>query len=69
MSISGANLFGNLLFSCIGFSAFIYGKKKASFKLMAIGILLMAFPYFITKTIILYAVGVLLTAFLFIFRD
>jgi len=67
MSISGASLFGGVVFGGIGFAAFIYGKKQASPKPMVIGILLMAFPYFISNAMILFAVGGLLTAALFIF--
>ena len=64
-----ANLFGSLIFGSIGFGAFLYGKKQASFKLMIIGILLMAFPYFVPSVIALYAIGILLTVALFVFRD
>ena len=67
--MSTANLFAGVLFGGIGVAAFLYGKKQASFKPMIIGGVLMAFPYFIANTIALYAVGALLTAALFIFRD
>ena len=67
--MSAANLFAGVLFGAIGFAAFLYGKNQASFKLMIIGGVLMAFPYFIADTFALYAVGVLLTTALFIFRD
>lgn len=64
-----ANLIGGFLFGSIGFVAFVYGKKQASWKPMLIGGLLLAYPYFVSNTIALYAVGVILTAALFIFRD
>ena len=67
--MSSTNLIGGIIFGSIGFAAFIYGKKQASFKPMIIGITLMAYPYFIPNTIAMYAVGVLLAAALFVFRD
>ncbi len=63
------NLFGGIIFGGIGFAAFIYGKKQASAKPMILGITLMAYPYFIRNTMAMYAVGILLTVALFIFRD
>ena len=64
--MSTATLLGGLIFGSIGTAAFIYGKKQASGKAMVVGILLVAFPYFVPNPIALFAVGVLLTAALFI---
>jgi len=64
-----ANLFGNLLFSCIGLGAFLYGKKQTSWKAMAIGVALMAYPYFVPSTAAMYLCGAALTVALFVFRD
>lgn len=64
-----ANLFGGIIFGSIGFAAFIYGKKQASFRPMVLGISLMAYPYFIPNTTAMYVIGILLTAALFVFRD
>ena len=68
-SMSFANIIGGILFGSIGFIAFIYGKKMSEFRTMGLGALLVVFPYLVTNTIALYAIGVLLTASLFIFRD
>ncbi len=67
--ISAVNLIGNLLFSSIGFVAFIYGKKQSLWKPMFIGLALMIFPYFISQTLALFAAGVAGTALLFLLRD
>lgn len=67
--ISAVNLIGNLLFSSIGFVAFIYGKKQSLWKPMFIGLALMIFPYFISQTLALFAAGVVGTALLFLLRD
>ena len=62
-------LVSGLLFGGIGFVAFMYGKRQASLKAMLIGVLLMVYPYFVANTLASYAIGILLTAALFIFRD
>ena len=36
---------------------------------MTIGVVLMAYPYFISDTVIMYACGLVLTVALFVFRD
>ena len=64
-----ASLFAGVIFGGIGFGAFIYGKKQSSFKCMVIGIILMAYPYFIANVFALYLIGVLLTLSLFLFPD
>ena len=62
-------LVSGLLFGGIGFVAFTYGKRQASFKAMLIGVLLMVYPYFVANMLAAFAIGILLTAALFIFRD
>jgi len=64
-----ANLFGSIVFGAIGLAAFVYGKKSGAFKPMLIGVLLMAYPYFVSETWLLYLAGAGLTAALFLFRD
>ena len=60
---------GGLIFSGIGFVAFVYGKKQALPMPMILGVLLMGYPYFISNTPLLYAIGVGLTAAVWYFRD
>ncbi len=67
--IGMANLVGNLLFSSIGFVAFVYGKKQSLWKIMFTGLGLMIFPYFIAETVAMYAAGTVGTALLFLLRD
>ena len=69
MSFTPANLLGQILFGAIGFGAFLYGKKQGAFRAMILGAALMAYPYFVPDTLILYSIGILLTLCLFIFRD
>ena len=64
-----AFLFGSFLFGAVGLAAFVYGKKLALWKPMVIGIALMAYPYFVSRAWLMYAIGVALCAALFVFRD
>ena len=62
-------LFAGLIFSSIGFVAMAYGKSQSNFKMMALGLVLMAYPYFVVNTIALYGIGVALTGAVFFVRD
>ena len=62
-------LVGDFLFSGIGLIAFMYGKGEASLRLMILGAVLMAYPYLVSDTLATYAIGIILTAGLFLFRD
>ncbi len=65
--LNTSTILASVIFGSIGLGAFIYGKKQSNFKALVIGIVLMAYPYFLTNAIALYATGVVLTAVLFIF--
>ena len=69
MTWSAANLFGHILFGAIGLAAFVYGKKQSSFKAMLLGVAIMAYPYFVAETWVLYIIGGVLTLLLFVWRD
>ena len=62
-------LMGSLLFSAIGMAASAYGKRMGLWKPIALGLVLMVYPYFVDTTWLLYGLGALLTAALFYFRD
>ncbi len=62
-------LFGMILFGGIGMGAFVYGKKSGLMKPIIIGIALMAYPYFVEGTWLIFLIGAVLTAALFFFRD
>ena len=66
VSLSIANLIGNLLFGAIGFVAFAYGKRMHVWKLMLGGLALMIFPYFVADTLLMYLIGTTATATLFL---
>ena len=67
--MSAANIIGGIIFGAVGFVAFVYGKKRASYKPLFLGLILMIYPYFIPSTLWLYIIGGLLTVALFIWRD
>ena len=69
MNMGTSNMFGGLLFGAVGLAAFMIGKKQADWKKMTVGILLMAFTYFIQNTAAVYLIGGLLTVTLFFCRD
>ena len=68
-SFSGAVIVANFLFGSVGFVAFIYGKKMHVWKTMFIGLILMGYTYFVESTLLLFGIGTVLTAALFIWRD
>ena len=68
-NLGAANLIGGLVFGSIGFVAFFYGKKMNLWKLMFVGIALMVYPYFISGTIAVYAIGIVGSASLYFLRN
>ena len=66
---SAPNLLAGLLFGSIGFVGFIYGKRRSRLKPMMIGLLLMAYPYFVENTLALCGIGLAGTAALFWLGD
>jgi hypothetical protein len=68
-NFSPSNLFAGLIFGSIGLGAFIYGKKNAFWRPMVIGIILMAYPYFLSGTLLIYLIGIVLTAALYFWRE
>ncbi|MDP2832499.1 MAG: hypothetical protein Q8Q28_04230 [Pseudomonadota bacterium] len=63
-----AYLFGLLFFGIAGFAAYRYGKKAALAKPKWIGIAMMLYPYAVSETWLLYAVGAGLCAMLYVYR-
>ena len=64
-----AYLAGVILFSVIGFAAYRYGKKTSHPHPRWIGIALMLYPYVVSETWMVYAVGAGLCAGLYWFRE
>lgn len=63
------DLIGNLIFSSIGFVAFVYGKKMAQYRTMILGLILMVYPYMVSGNLALYGIGAALTVAIFVWRE
>ena len=62
MTLDPTWLFVSLIPGGIGFVLFVYGKKQKAVVPLVCGLALMIFPYFISNTLLLVAVGVALIA-------
>lgn len=60
-----AHLLWSLLFGSIGFGYFIYGKKQSNAVIRYSGVALMVYPYFVSNTLAMVAIGV---GLMFLFR-
>jgi hypothetical protein len=63
-----SSLLWGLLFGSIGLGFFIYGKKQKTVVPLFCGLALMIFPYFVSNTILLVIVGIVLIAIPYFFR-
>ena len=66
---SAAELFAAILFSTIGFAAFVYGKKSTHVGPMVLGVALMVYPYFISELWLVYVLGCALCGALYVWRE
>jgi hypothetical protein len=57
-----SSLLWSLLFGSAGLGYFIYGRKQDALTPTVCGVALMVFPYFVSSTTLLVAIGVLLMA-------
>ena len=64
-----AYLLGAILFGIMGFAAYRYGKKAARPHPKWIGVTLMLYPYAVSETWLMYAVGLGLCVALYWFRE
>jgi hypothetical protein len=61
-SLNTSSLLWGLLFGSIGIGFFVYGKRQKAVVPLVCGLALMAFPYFVSNTILLITIGVALVA-------
>jgi hypothetical protein len=66
MDFDASTLFANVVVSAVGIGFFIYGKKQRRAPQLVTGVLLMAYPYFVTGALLTYAIAVGLVAALWI---
>jgi hypothetical protein len=68
-SFSIANIAGNVLFSGIGYVAFMYGKRTDNAGIMVKGGVLMGYSYIVSDTLWMYLIGTGLTAWVWLTRN
>ena len=66
---SPAYIFGAIVFGLIGFAAWRRGRKNGRRRTVWLGLALMLYPYVVAQTWLLYAMGIALSAAVFIDRD
>ena len=66
---SPAYIVGVILFSIVGFVAYRFGKKTSRPATKWLGVALMLYPYVVSNTWAMYAVGVALCAAAYHYRD
>jgi hypothetical protein len=60
MDMTGSSLIASLIVSSIGFVVFGYGKRLQRLPQIVIGLLLMAFPYFVPNVALMSGIAVAL---------
>jgi hypothetical protein len=60
--VNVALLLWGVLFSGIGVGFFIYGKKQGAPVPLICGLILMAYPYLVSNTLLLVGIGIVLVA-------
>jgi hypothetical protein len=63
-----STLLWGLLFGSIGLGFLIYGRKQRAVVPLVCGLALMIFPYFVSNSILLVAIGVVLIAIPYFLR-
>ncbi|HSN33275.1 MAG TPA: hypothetical protein VLU41_11375 [Ideonella sp.] len=63
---SPAYLFGAIVFGVVGWAAWRWGRKAERPRAKWIGVALMLYPYAVSRTWLLYAIGAVLCAALFL---
>ena len=66
--MSMSSLLWGLLFGSAGLGFFLYGKKQQAIVPLSCGLALMVFPYFVSNTILLVAIGIVLIALPYFIR-
>ena len=55
-------------FGILGMAYFMYGKKSLRYMFLICGIVLMVYPYFVTQTVYMVIVGVVVSAVPFVIK-
>jgi hypothetical protein len=63
-----SSLLWGVLFGSIGLGFFVYGRRQRVVVPLVCGVALMIFPYFVSNTVLLVALGVVLIAIPYFLR-
>ena len=63
-----SSLLWGVLFGSIGLGFFVYGRRQKVVVPLVCGVALMIFPYFVSNTVLLVALGVVLIAIPYFLR-
>lgn len=66
--MSESGLWWGLLFGSIGLGFLVYGRRQRAVVPLLCGVALIVYPYFVSSTILLVAIGAALVALPFFFR-
>lgn len=66
MDLDANSLLASLLVSSVGMVMFVYGKKMARVPQLAMGLVLMVFPYFVSNAILILLIGAVLSGLLWV---
>ncbi len=66
MQLDASSLIASLIVSSVGFVLFSYGRKMSRTPHVAVGILLMVFPYFVPQVLAMLAIAAVLCLLLYL---
>ena len=66
--MDAGNLFCGMMISMVGFVFFAYGKKSADGLAMIIGVILIAYTYFVDSLVLNIAIGAVVTGSYFLLK-
>lgn len=64
MSFDASSLFASLLIGSVGFVLLAYGKKQARLPQVAVGLILLIYPYFIPGALLMVGIAIALLGLL-----
>jgi hypothetical protein len=58
VELDGTSLLVSFVIGSIGFVSFVYGKRQSRFPQLVGGLVLMAYPYFVSNVLVMIAIAV-----------
>ncbi len=67
MDLDANAVFASLMIGVVGMGVFVYGKKQGRFPHMIAGVVLMAYPYFVSNVLLMAGIAMTLLVALWLF--